>query len=275
VEYEERGRDLMERLGGDPTRLAHAIGNVGENVYFIGDWRRAQASFEEAHIKMRAADPTGTSWRTAYPYINLGMLELGQGRECEAVAHLAVGLAIVAPHQDLQALRKAHGLLAERDLLAGRAEEAHARLEPLLDPPGQETANVIMRVLALFAWSELTLGRIEQAAARVAECLARSRPERCWFARPDARRVEALLAIERGRWDEAEAALEEAVCAARAMPYPYAELKALYVYGLLERARSNPPAARERLTSALAICDRLGEGLYRPHIERALAELEA
>jgi hypothetical protein len=54
------------------------------------------------------------------------------------------------------------------------------------------------------------------------------------------------------------------------MPYPYAEAKALWVYGQLEMERGDPRAAREHFTAALAICDQLGEGLYRPRIEQDL-----
>ena len=54
----------------------------------------------------------------------------------------------------------------------------------------------------------------------------------------------------------------------RAMPYPYAEAKTLWVYGRLEAARGDPAAARLRIEQALLICDRLGEGLYRPRIEQ-------
>lgn len=74
--------------------------------------------------------------------------------------------------------------------------------------------------------------------------------------------------MRRRRW------LRRRVSAARAMPYPYAELKALYVYGLPERARGDSKAMRERPTGALAICDRLVERLYRPHVERLLVEVE-
>jgi hypothetical protein len=57
------------------------------------------------------------------------------------------------------------------------------------------------------------------------------------------------------------------------MPYPYAEAKTLWAYGRLEGARRNRTAARERFAQALVICERLGEGLYRPHLERALRRL--
>jgi len=88
----------------------------------------------------------------------------------------------------------------------------------------------------------------------------------------DALRVQALLCLQQHRWDEAQAALEEAIALCRAMPYPYAEAKALYVYGLLHQAKGEPTQARERLEAALAILNRLGERLYAEQVEQALAE---
>jgi hypothetical protein len=82
-----------------------------------------------------------------------------------------------------------------------------------------------------------------------------------------------MVAIQSNRWAAAKADLDEAIMLAEAMPYPYAALKALWVYGQLEAARGDLVAARTRYDEALAICDRLGEGLYRKHIERDLATL--
>jgi hypothetical protein len=76
------------------------------------------------------------------------------------------------------------------------------------------------------------------------------------------------------RFGEAEAALEEALILCRAMPYLWAEAKALYVSGLLHQAKGEQQVARERLEAALAICARLGERLYAARIEEALAALE-
>jgi hypothetical protein len=45
------------------------------------------------------------------------------------------------------------------------------------------------------------------------------------------------------------------------------------VYGLLYQEKEDPEGARERFVAALAICEQLGEGLYRQHIEAALAGL--
>ncbi len=87
----------------------------------------------------------------------------------------------------------------------------------------------------------------------------------------DALRIQALLGIRQHYWGEAQNALEEALALCREMPYPYAEAKALYVYGLLHQARGEPAPARERLEAALVILNRLGERLYAEHVERVLA----
>jgi hypothetical protein len=82
--------------------------------------------------------------------------------------------------------------------------------------------------------------------------------------------MRAMVAARQELYREATDALEEALALSYTMPYPYAEAKALWVYGQVEVARGDAAAAQNRFAAALAICDRLGEGLYRPHIEHAL-----
>jgi hypothetical protein len=82
-----------------------------------------------------------------------------------------------------------------------------------------------------------------------------------------------LLALRHERWGDVAAALEESLALCRAMPYPYAEAKALSVYGQLYAARGEPERAREQYQAARAILSRLGERLYAERIERALAAL--
>jgi len=89
----------------------------------------------------------------------------------------------------------------------------------------------------------------------------------------DILRVRGLLRMEQRRWREAEDAIEHSLALACSMPFPYAEAKALHVCGQLHGAKHEPQQAREKYTRALSICDELGEGLYRPHIEQALTQL--
>src|SRR5262249_51801416 len=114
-------------------------------------------------------------------------------------------------------------------------------------------------------------GEHERAQERLTHGLERARAAHLNFALVDALRVQAIVAIRQGHHAAAEAALEEALAYSRAMRYPYAEAKALYIYGRLYEATGEPEQAREKYKQAMTICTRLGEGLYRPHIERALA----
>jgi tetratricopeptide (TPR) repeat protein len=161
-------------------------------------------------------------------------------------------------------------MLAEADLLAGRAETARLHLTAYLQPaPPAHAASDEVSAQTLLAWVEGEMGQVKQAEERLAACLAAAKP----LYRVDALRVWGLLATLQGYWAVAVEALDEALASARAMPYPYAEAKTLWAYGRLEAARRNPAAARERFTRALAICDRLGEGWYRRYIERDLRRL--
>jgi tetratricopeptide (TPR) repeat protein len=89
----------------------------------------------------------------------------------------------------------------------------------------------------------------------------------------DALRLQAAVWNRQERWDEAEAALEEAFALTREMPYPYAEAKALATYGDLLVACGKPERARDQYEAALAILRPLGEVPCAERIERALAEI--
>jgi len=160
-------------------------------------------------------------------------------------------------------------VLAEADLLAGHAEQAQRRLTSFLQSSHPTPAEGDALGALLLAWAEGALDRYAEAEARLATVLASAKP----LLRVDALRVRGLLATLQGHWDVACSALDEALERARTMPYPYAEAKALWVYGRLETARGNPATARKHFKQALAICDRLGEGWYRKHITRDLSAL--
>lgn len=159
--------------------------------------------------------------------------------------------------------------LAERDLLEGHPEEARARLEPLLDRAGYLETDVT-RFLPFLAWAYLDLGDEQRCERTMQQALARARQQHMRPTLSDALRVQALFGIRRQRWEEAQAALEEALALCRAMPYPWAEAKALYVYGLLYQAKGETRQASEQLIAALSILNRLGEHLYAPLVKQIL-----
>ncbi|HLJ81129.1 MAG TPA: hypothetical protein VKT52_06585 [Ktedonobacterales bacterium] len=208
-----------------------------------------------------------------YAFLGLGMLHVAQGED-EVGRHL-LELALERARMGLppRLLRPVQACLAECDLFAGRPDEALGRLDSVLSSPEGREGIDATPLLPLLAWSYLEMGDTVPAEDTLREALERCRAEQHQLALLDALRVQALLAIHRERWEEAAAALDEAIALARPMPYPYAEAKALSVYGTLESVRGKHAKARERYEQALEICRRLGERQYAQRVEALLAEL--
>jgi tetratricopeptide (TPR) repeat protein len=265
--YRERGLELSERLG-DPEMQCWHVRSRGWLNFFSGNWQAARADC----VRARALNPRkGDHNDTCYPLVFLGQLSLAEGKWAEAEVLLEEGITMAERTQNRTAQRIGQAALAERDLLEGQPQVARARLEPLLadaDLPDVE----LFGVLPLLAWATLLLKEQGQAEAYIKQALAQTQQVRLIL--PDVLRIQALLCIQQQRWAEAEAALEEALILCRVMPYPWAEAKALYIVGLLHRAKGELEQARKRLEGALAICAQLGERLYAARIEEALTALE-
>jgi tetratricopeptide (TPR) repeat protein/transcriptional regulator with XRE-family HTH domain len=265
----ERAREYVEQCG-DPPLTALVYCNCGTTAYLAGEWGRARAYYQQAADAIREVR---LSHAAPGPPLGLGQLCLAEGKHEEASRLLQASIALAQSGDILAVLRPAQAALAERDLLEGHPEMARERLMPLLDRcPSQEEAGTIP-LLPLVAWSHLEMGRDEKAAEVVAQSLARALASGQRLALSDALRVQALLALRQRGWDEARGALERALALVRAMPYPYAEAKALFVYGMLYRESGELERARERFAEALSICTRLGERLYAARAERALEHL--
>jgi len=267
----EQAIAAYERLGS-PTELAMVLLAQGFNLgYALGDWARWRAGLERAEALLRDIP---ASWRRAYLAEFSGLLDLCEGRVAAAREQFGQVRAIAEPAGDLQALRHIAWGESELDLLEGRPAAARARLEPLRDRPGEESSDVTL-FLPQLAWACLELGDGARAEALIAEGIARAERGQRHGVLVDLRRIQGVIRLRQRRWEEAAGVLDASLAASRAYPYVHAEAKALYVYGQLYAAQGAPERARACWEHALAICARLGEGLYRPHIERALAELGA
>jgi len=214
----------------------------------------------------------GASWVSPYIALGPGLLRLAEGKLGDANQLIEEGAALAEQTGDLQALRLAQAALAERDLLAGQPAAAHARLVPLLDRPGQQE-GLVTYLLPYLAWASLDLGHDDEAADQLEECLERSRREDIRLAEVDALRIRVIRATRRGEFAAAEQSLGDGLRLSRELPYPYAEVKLVYVGGLAAQASGDNPLARERLLQARDALQALGEGLYLPHVERALDDL--
>ncbi|HEU5441504.1 MAG TPA: AAA family ATPase, partial [Ktedonobacterales bacterium] len=230
-----RGLEVAQRLG-DPTATAFISYELGMAAYSQGEWESAAAAFGQAVDLMGQVE---ASWVSVYALLGQAWLGLATGGGEAAAQALEEVSTRAEAIGELQVQRLAAAALAERDLLDGRPRAARARLEPLLDRPGQHELHVTM-LLPLLAWARLALGDHTLAANLAAEGVERAQAHSHRLALADALRIQAQVHTALGRGAEAKAALEEALALARAMPHPYAEAKALYVYGLLLAAEGEP-----------------------------------
>jgi transcriptional regulator with XRE-family HTH domain/tetratricopeptide (TPR) repeat protein len=274
-----RARDCLERLKhqGQLLQREHGwLSNIGELAFYSGDWRSAREAWEKLSALEEGNAPLGAQYSSGYGAMDLGILELAEGSEVAAMARLEPALAWALAIGDLQAIGIITGPLVEADLLAGRTEAARSHLASVNAHPGMQYPSHYSALLTpAQVWADLTLSRSDEARNKIVACETYVRAQGNRLLLPDVLRIRASIALADARWQEAETALDEACLLAHDMPLPWAELKALSIYGQLESARGDPAEARRRYEQALVICNRLGEGLYRPYIERALALLDA
>jgi tetratricopeptide (TPR) repeat protein/transcriptional regulator with XRE-family HTH domain len=270
----ERALQLAQRQG---FRVADALLTMqrGWVAFHTGAWVAARRDLERAVAIGHEIGPFSNS---VCVLLSLGELCLAEGAEAEAARNLE------ACERLLHAGEEVHtgidvgcwlaSVLAERDLLAGEPAAARARLAPWLDPDMPEEDDVAP-ALPLMAWALLALGALGEAAEVACQAVARARDQGRQVLLVDALRVAAMVAIRRGRWEEAEGALAEGLSLTQQLGYPYGEARLLQVYGDWHAQRGQLEPARERLAAALAIFQRLGARTAAEHAEQAVAALES
>ncbi len=274
----ERGiqiaREAAER-SGLPDLAVQAWCSAGLMAFLAGEWDAADqriARAEEIVQTLAGATPGTLFWAKGI-WIHQAMLAQARGQTQQARPLLDQAISEAERDNDQPMLRMANAMLAEEELVRGQPGAACQRLARLLELA--EASRVEMTLfMPLVAWSAAEAGDRMRAQTLLDETIAQATQQDNQLARVDALRVQALLAIRWESWDAAERASEESLALARAMPYPYAEAKALYVSGLLLQQRDRQGAAeraRARYEQALGILNRLGERLYAERVALAIA----
>jgi tetratricopeptide (TPR) repeat protein len=258
----------------DTVRRSMLLSDLGWNAFVLGEWRAARDYWTEA----LAVGAHGEPYVRWYAELALLRLDITEGKRPVA-ATLASDPTLRACQQGDPELRSyVLRNFAEAELLTGAAADLRDRLRAVREDANQaQEAHVIKEseISVLLAWVELELGNEGAAARELTQARQHANAQQNRAAYAEIWRIEALLAVRQCRWDDAIRVLEQALALCRAMPHPYAEARALYVYGLLHVAKGEPELARARYQAALVILRQLGERLYAEHIERALAELAA
>jgi predicted ATPase/class 3 adenylate cyclase len=267
--YYERGLAVAEQKQFSAW-VASQSAACGWTAFLRGDWLAARRYIERALTLEEQIGPSLT--RRPFVYLINSFLQLALGQLQAATQSAETGLALAEQRSELMWVWWAQRLLAETDLERGDPAAASARLSPLLHRANIAALELDV-LLPVLVWAQLESGEVEVAEHLLAQTCIRLRAQHHRFYLVDALRVEAAVCIQRQRWDEAKAALQEVLTLACPMPYPYAEAKALDTYGDLLVACGQPDQAREQYAAALAILHPLREVPYAKRIERALAEM--
>lgn len=268
MQYAEQALELTTQLD-DPEKIAFMLHRRGYVALHMGDWGQARRDIERAMQLSRQGRHT---WQTPYVLVGSGRMCLVEGERERASQYLAEAVDLAERSGDLHLLRTAHTLLAERDVLDGRAESARVRLYPLLDRAELQEHDVT-RLLPILAWAHLEEGNMRQAEEAAASGEERATASGMRLALIDALRVQGLILTRTQRWHEADSKLSRALEISRTLGEPYGEAKTLYAYGLNRVRRGALREARGYLQTARSILNRLGEHLYAERVEEALREL--
>lgn len=160
--------------------------------------------------------------------------------------------------------------LAARDLATGHPEAAVSRTERFGNDLDSDAA---WGRLVDHAEAHLRVGNLERAEEIVAQALARFQSRDDRLRQTELLRVQGMLLAKHERWQEAEAAVAEAISLAHRLPYPYLEASSLYEIGTMLARRGDLEGGSSRLAEALEIFRRLGARKDVERTELALAEL--
>jgi tetratricopeptide (TPR) repeat protein len=266
----ERALQIAERRG-EQAIVAFATTRRGMSAFYLGDWGSARRDYECAAAIGREF---GLSWSSVYPVLDLARFCLAAGAWAEAGEHLEECERLLRSNPDVRAHADVGTVLAERDILAGHPERAHARIVPLLAEEALQDIGGIPYLLIRQAWALLAMGAVERAAAVAAGVIARTRDEGRFLQLVDALRIAGLAAARQERWEDAECALADGLSLAQRIHYPYAEARFLQAYSEMHMQRWQPGPARARLEAALAIFHQLGARKDVERSERLLSTLD-
>jgi tetratricopeptide (TPR) repeat protein len=268
VAYRDRAVEVAERLG-DPRETSYRAVEAAYVTFLLGDWSAARGYAERALSAALTLDTLSVYFQ---PLCFLGELSLYEGRSEEAAGYLKEADA-VASHLGIGSMaREVAGLLAEREILRGRWEEALAHLQPLLrGPEWQEHLNFLLPL----AWTYLEVGNVGAAQDAADKASAEAARQRTPVGRVEALRIQGVIASRQGRWEGAERYFGDALQRSGEIGYPWGEARALYGLGLMYSRMQDRDRAREFLDRARLAFGRLGAGAYLERTDRAKQALDA
>jgi DNA-binding CsgD family transcriptional regulator len=253
---------------GDEHSVSYIAFHLARVDCMAGNWQDAARHADEAY---EAVSQTGEREQLPYVLTSRALVDAHLGRveqareDTDSGVQLALDLGVISAYFELLAVR---GFL---ELSLGDPAEAHRFLGPL--PQAVRDAGFgepLFRFHGDAVETLLLLGRVEEAAALVAELEEQgTRLERVW-ALAIAGRCRALLSAATAEIERAETELEHALELHDRLGEPFERARTLFVRGTIQRRARKKRAARESLQAALGVFDSLGARLWS---EKARAEL--
>lgn len=260
-------RELVER--GDDASLPWIGYRLAEIDWWRGDWERAYERAIAAddlvtQVRQGALRPT-TRYVVALIAAHLGQTEEAASAAREGVAAATEAGLLVGIGMNL-------GVLGFLEFAAGRPEEAHQILGPLLEATrgGHVDEPSVLWWLPEEIEALVALDDLDYAESLTEWLEERSRAIDRPTGLASAARCRALLAAARGRTDDALATCEVALGHHDRAPVPFARARTSLVQGQIARRARKWGAARTALGEALAGFEQLGAKLW---IGRARDEL--
>jgi tetratricopeptide (TPR) repeat protein/transcriptional regulator with XRE-family HTH domain len=269
-EYAERALEIHQRQG-DPSRLAFATYVRGLVAYWSGNWDGAQTDFERSLELYREV---GSEEHSMIPIFGLGALHMGRGESQLASRYLEEHMATARRSGDLRWFYLAVVLLAESELLEGRAKAARARLQQALDSPGLKEETDAAEVRAALAWAWLELGDATRAAKLVTEAIRLAEQGGYRRVLLEALRIRGMVMTRQRRWEEGRRSFEGVLALTDRSTYPYARARALLEYAKMLIQQDDRRQAQARLREALEVFEGLGDRKDVERTQQALALID-
>jgi DNA-binding CsgD family transcriptional regulator len=254
---------------GDESPIAAFHYHLAELECRAGNW---QAAVEHARESMVAAQQTAMGFYQPMALFAHGLVEAHLGRVDAAVLAAQEGLRLTEASDEFVTMILNLSVLGFVELSRGNHAEAHrylAKAIELKESMGvQEPAY--FRIVPDDVEALVALGQLDAAAALLGPFEQKGRQlDRAW-AMATGGRCRALLSAVRGDLPAALAAADEALREHDRLPLPFELGRTLLVKGAVERRGKRKREARDTLTRALEVFERLAAPLWA---EKARAEL--
>ena len=284
--------------------LRHPSFGAGNVAIWRDDLAGAQARFEELERRAMAHGEEG-ALPTIFRYLSFVAYRTGRWGDAERLAGRAHEAALQSGQTQGQALLLYNRALLDAqlgrveraaewtdgtgsseelfrrltlgvlELSRGNAADAHRQLGPLVERMLEAGVGEpgAMRFLPDDVEALISLGRLEEAGALLAEFEGRARKLDRASALAAAARCRALLAAADGDLDGALAACDEALAQHERVAMPFERARSLLASGSIARRAKQKRVARDSFEQALAIFETLGAALWAEKTRGEIARI--